>query len=35
VRTLAGQEVEAMVAVPGAGVDVVVPGTRKRRRSAA
>jgi hypothetical protein len=35
VRTIAGQEVDAMVTVPGAGVDVVVPGARKRRRSAA
>ncbi|HUA07338.1 MAG TPA: Pvc16 family protein [Solirubrobacteraceae bacterium] len=35
VRTAAGEEVEATVTVPGAGVDVVVPGTRKRRRSAA
>jgi hypothetical protein len=35
VRTIAGQEIEATVTVPGAGVDVVVPGPRKRRRSAA
>jgi hypothetical protein len=37
VRTLAGQEAEATVTVPGAGVDVVVgpPGGRTRRRSAA
>jgi hypothetical protein len=37
VRTLAGQEIEAQVSVPGAGVDVVIdpPSTRKRRRSAA
>ena len=35
VRTIAGEEIEATVTVPGAGVDVVVPGTRKRRRSTA
>jgi Pvc16 N-terminal domain/Carboxypeptidase regulatory-like domain len=35
VRTIAGQEVEVSVTVPGAGVDVVVPSARKRRRSAA
>jgi hypothetical protein len=35
VRTVAGQEAEATVTVPGAGVDVVVPSARKRRRSAA
>jgi hypothetical protein len=35
VRTLAGQETEATVTVPGAGVDLVVPTSRKRRRSAA
>jgi Pvc16 N-terminal domain/Carboxypeptidase regulatory-like domain len=37
VRTLAGEEAEATVTLPGAGVDVVVgpPGARKRRRSAA
>ena len=35
VRTIAGQETEATVTVPGAGVDVVVPDTRKRRRSVA
>lgn len=35
VRTIGGEEVEATVTVPGAGVDVVLPGTPKRRRSAA
>jgi Pvc16 N-terminal domain/Carboxypeptidase regulatory-like domain len=37
VRTIGGQETEAMVTVPGAGVDLVVgpPGARKRRRSPA
>ena len=35
VRTLAGQETEANVTVPGAGVDVIVPSNPKRRRSAA
>jgi hypothetical protein len=37
VRTLAGQEAEATVTVPGTGVDVVVgpPDDRKRRRRAA
>jgi len=35
VRTIAGQEVEATVTVPGPGIDLVVPGTRKRSRSAA
>lgn len=35
VRTLAGQETEAKVTVPGSGVDVVVPSNSKRRRSAA
>jgi Pvc16 N-terminal domain len=35
VRTLAGQETEARVTVPGPGVDVVVPSNRKRRGSAA
>jgi len=34
-RTIAGHEVEATVTVPGAGVDVVVPAARRRRRSAA
>ena len=34
-RTVAGHEVETTVTVPGAGVDVVVRGARKRRRSAA
>ena len=34
-RTIAGHEVETTVTVPGAGVDVVVPGARKRRRTAA
>jgi hypothetical protein len=32
-RTIAGDEVEATVTVPGAGVDVVMPGARKRRRA--
>lgn len=35
VRTAAGQEVEALVTVPGAGVDVVVRNPRKGRRSTA
>ncbi len=35
VRTLAGEEVEATVTVPGGGVDAVVSSSRKRRRSAA
>jgi hypothetical protein len=35
VRTIAGQEIEATVTVPGAGVDLVLPRTRKRRESAA
>jgi Pvc16 N-terminal domain len=35
VRTIAGNEVEATVTVPGPGLDAVVPGARKRRRSAA
>jgi Pvc16 N-terminal domain/Carboxypeptidase regulatory-like domain len=37
VRTLAGQEIEASVKVPGLGrgADIVVPSSRKRRRSAA
>jgi hypothetical protein len=35
VRTSAGEEVEAKVTVPGAGVDIVIPAARKRRRSAA
>lgn len=35
VRTIAGQEIEATVTVPGAGIDFVVPGHRKRRRSTA
>jgi Pvc16 N-terminal domain/Carboxypeptidase regulatory-like domain len=35
VRTIAGQEVEASITVPGAGVDVVVPAGGKRRRGAA
>ena len=35
VRTIAGHEAEAKVTVPGPGVDVVVPDSRKRRRSAA
>jgi len=34
-RTIAGNEVETTVTVPGAGVDVVVPDARKRRRTAA
>jgi hypothetical protein len=34
VRTVAGLEAEASVTVPGPGVDVVVRGARKRRRSA-
>ena len=33
VRTIAGLETEASVTVPGPGVDVVVGGARKRRRS--
>ena len=33
VRTIAGHEAEANVTVPGNGVDVVVSGSRKRRRS--
>ena len=35
VRTIAGQEIEATVTVPGGDVDVVVPGNRKRRTSTA
>jgi hypothetical protein len=34
VRTIAGLEAEASVTVPGPGVDVVVGGVRKRRRTA-
>ena len=35
VRTIDGHETAATVTVPGAGVDVVVPSARKRRKSAA
>ena len=35
VRTIAGQEADAKVTVPGPGVDVVVPDAGKRRKSAA